>query len=103
MNLVAPGWTETDMFSRALDMVITRTGRTPEQARAAVLAHNPMGRAITPAEVAALVLYLASPAASSLTGAALPVDGGEAPLSTLRGAPDSLLAAVRVAQPRHPR
>ena len=77
VNLIAPGWTDTDMFSRALDMVITRTGRTPEQARAAVLAHNPMGRAITPTEVAALVLYLASPAASGLTGAALPVDGGE--------------------------
>jgi len=77
VNLVAPGWTETDMLFRALDKVVTRTGRTPEQARAAVLANNPMGRAIAPSEVAALVLYLASPAAAGLTGAALPVDGGE--------------------------
>ena len=77
VNLVAPGWTETDMLSRALEAVVTKTGRTPEQARAAVLAHNPMGRAIAPSEVAGLVLYLASPAAAGLTGAALPVDGGE--------------------------
>ena len=78
VNAVCPGWTETDMFSRALEAVIQRTGRSAEQARDAVLANNPMGRPVKPEEVAALVLYLSSPEAAGLTGAALPVDCGEA-------------------------
>jgi NAD(P)-dependent dehydrogenase (short-subunit alcohol dehydrogenase family) len=78
VNAVCPGWTETDMLTRALDAVVEKTGRTPEEARAAVLGHNPMGRPATPEEVASLCLYLASPGAAGITGAALPVDGGEA-------------------------
>jgi len=78
VNAVCPGWTETDMLTRALDAVVEKTGRTQEEARAAVLAHNPMGRPVTPEEVASLCLYLASPGAAGMTGAALSVDGGEA-------------------------
>ncbi len=78
VNTVCPGWTETDMFSRALEAVVRKTGRSEDEARAAVLANNPMGRAVAPEEVTALVLYLSSPAAGGLTGAALPVDCGEA-------------------------
>lgn len=77
VNAVCPGWTETDMLSSAVRTVSEKTGRSTEQARAAILARNPLGRAVTPEEVAALVLHLASPLAASLTGAALPVDGGE--------------------------
>src|SRR5215475_7096387 len=77
VNAVCPGWTETDMFSRALEAVVEKTGRSPADARSAVLATNPMGRAVQPEEVAALVLYLSSPEAAALTGAALPVDSGE--------------------------
>ena len=78
VNAVCPGWTETDMLTRALEAVVHKTGRTAEQARDAILASNPMGRAVQPEEVAQLVLYLSSPAAAGLTGAALPVDCGEA-------------------------
>lgn len=78
VNAVCPGWTETDMFSGAVDAVARKTGRTPEEARDAVLASNPMGRPVRPEEVAALVLFLSSPAAAGLTGTALPVDCGEA-------------------------
>src|SRR5262245_4063726 len=77
VNAVCPGWTETDMFSRAVESVAHKTGRSPEQAREAILASNPMGRPVRPEEVAELVLYLSSPAAGGLTGAALPVDSGE--------------------------
>ena len=38
--------------------------------------YHPMGRLADPAEVAAFVLAIASPAASFVTGAALAVDGG---------------------------
>ena len=65
-------------LTRALEAVVQKTGRSTEQAREAVLAANPMGRPVKPEEVAALVLYLSSPAAAGLTGAALPVDCGEA-------------------------
>jgi NAD(P)-dependent dehydrogenase (short-subunit alcohol dehydrogenase family) len=58
--------------------VVRKTGRSAEQAREAVLAANPMGRSVKPEEVAGLVLYLSSPEAAGLTGAALPVDCGEA-------------------------
>ena len=78
VNAICPGWTETDMFSRAVEAVVQKTGRSVDEARGAVLANNPMGRAVLPEEVAALVLYLSSPAAAGLTGAALPVDAGEA-------------------------
>jgi NAD(P)-dependent dehydrogenase (short-subunit alcohol dehydrogenase family) len=78
VNAVCPGWTDTDMFSQALAAVVQKTGRSAEQAREAVLAANPMGRPVKPEEVAGLVLYLSSPAAAGLTGAALPVDCGEA-------------------------
>ena len=78
VNAVCPGWTETDMLSRALDAVVQKTGRSADQAREAVLAHNPMGRSVRPEEVAGLVIYHARLEAAGLTGAALSVDCGEA-------------------------
>jgi NAD(P)-dependent dehydrogenase (short-subunit alcohol dehydrogenase family) len=77
VNAICPGWTDTDMLRTAVSTVTEKTGRSKEQARAAILSKNPLGRAVSPEEVAALVLYLASPRAASLTGAALPIDGGE--------------------------
>jgi 2-deoxy-D-gluconate 3-dehydrogenase len=44
--------------------------------RAAALARIPSGRFATPDEIAAAVVYLASPGAASVTGHTLPVDGG---------------------------
>ena len=45
-------------------------------ARARMLARIPIGRFVTPEEVAAAVIYLASPGAAAVTGHTLPVDGG---------------------------
>ena len=42
----------------------------------AVRARSPQGRLGTAEEVAGLALFLASPAASHITGATIPVDGG---------------------------
>jgi NAD(P)-dependent dehydrogenase (short-subunit alcohol dehydrogenase family) len=44
--------------------------------RAAMLARIPTGRFATEEEIAAAVIYLASPAAASVTGHTLPIDGG---------------------------
>jgi NAD(P)-dependent dehydrogenase (short-subunit alcohol dehydrogenase family) len=71
VNCVNPGTADTPWVSRLLD-----AAGDPEVERAALNARQPMGRLVTPAEVAAAIVYLASPAAASVTGTSLAVDGG---------------------------
>jgi NAD(P)-dependent dehydrogenase (short-subunit alcohol dehydrogenase family) len=49
----------------------------PEEARSQTLAATPMGRIGQPTEVVAVILFVASTAASFITGAAIPVDGAK--------------------------
>jgi NAD(P)-dependent dehydrogenase (short-subunit alcohol dehydrogenase family) len=71
VNCVTPGTADTPWIGRLL----AQAG-DPAAERAALEARQPMGRLVTPQEVAAAIAYLASPAASSVTGTALAVDGG---------------------------
>ncbi|MEU5890609.1 SDR family oxidoreductase [Streptomyces sp. NPDC047461] len=71
VNCVNPGTADTPWVSRLLD-----AADDPETERAALNARQPMGRLVTADEVAAAIVYLASPAAASVTGTALAVDGG---------------------------
>ncbi len=77
VNAVCPGFTDTDLVADSVARIVARTGRTAEQAIADLTRGNPMGRLIRPDEVAAAVLYLCHPAAASVNGQALAVDGGE--------------------------
>jgi NAD(P)-dependent dehydrogenase (short-subunit alcohol dehydrogenase family) len=78
VNIVNPGWVETDMFTNATAAITKTTGRSDDQAREALASMNAMGRIIQPEEVAALCMFLASDAAGGITGSAYAIDGGEA-------------------------
>ena len=77
VNAVCPGYTETDMVGAAVANIVAKTGKTESEARAALIAGNPQGRMVQPAEVAGAVLWLCLPASSSVTGQAIAVAGGE--------------------------
>lgn len=76
VNAVCPGYVDTPMTRETIARIVERTGRTPEEAESAILGSSPMGRLITPDEVAGAVAYLCGAAAASVNGQALAMDGG---------------------------
>lgn len=76
VNAVCPGTVETDMVAAEWRTQATVTGASAEAVRAGYLAAIPAGRFCTPADVAAVVVFLASPCSSYVTGQALCVNGG---------------------------
>jgi NAD(P)-dependent dehydrogenase (short-subunit alcohol dehydrogenase family) len=77
VNAVCPGFTETDLLEGSVDNIISKTGRSREQAVAELAKHNPQGRLVTPQEVADAVLWLCGAGAGSITGQSIVVAGGE--------------------------
>lgn len=71
VNCVCPGTASTPWIGRLLAQA-----EDPDAERAALDARQPIGRMVTPDEVAHAILYLASPLSGSTTGTALDVDGG---------------------------
>jgi NAD(P)-dependent dehydrogenase (short-subunit alcohol dehydrogenase family) len=77
INAVCPGYTDTDMTQRTIANIVARTGRTADEARAALTVRNPQQRLVTPDEVAATVAWLCLPEAAAINGQAISVSGGE--------------------------
>ncbi len=65
VNVIAPGYVNTDM-----------TKDLPEEHKAAISAVTPLGRTAEPFEIAKTVAFISSDAASFITGAVIPIDGG---------------------------
>ena len=76
INAIAPGRISTDRIKEVDAATAARTATTPDAVRTAAIARIPLGRYGDPAEVGRLGTYLLSPAASYVTGAIVPVDGG---------------------------
>lgn len=74
---MARGLADTPLLDAAVENITSKTGRSVDDARAALARTNPQGRLVTPQEVADTVLWLAGEGASAITGQAIAVAGGE--------------------------
>ena len=74
INAICPGDVDTPM----LEMEAAQLGIDYRQAMRENNADSPTGRITTPEEIAALAAYLCSSQAAQITGAAIPIDGGNA-------------------------
>ncbi len=76
VNAICPGYVETEMVSRGIEQITNKTGLTAEQALETLKKMSPQNRLVTPEEIAALALLLASDEGRGINGQGINVDGG---------------------------
>jgi len=76
VNAICPGYVDTEMVSRGVERITSRTGRTAEEALDTLKKMSPQHRLVTPEEVAALALLLASDEGRGINGQGINIDGG---------------------------
>jgi NAD(P)-dependent dehydrogenase (short-subunit alcohol dehydrogenase family) len=76
VNAICPGYVDTEMTAHAVENIQAKTGRTADAALEVIKRMSPQQRLITPEEVAALALLLASEEGGGINGQAINVDGG---------------------------
>ena len=79
VNVVHPPFTKTDRYPARLAARAKERGLSLEDAEKSFVANFPIGRLVVPADIAPMVLFLASPHAAAITGQAIAVDGGSTP------------------------
>ena len=75
-NAVCPAFVDTAMTERTVENIVAKTGRTAEEAQSDLAQMTPLGRLLEPDEVAAAVVFLASPEAAAVNGQTIVLDGG---------------------------
>ena len=76
VNAICPGYVDTDMVSRGVEKITSRTGRTAEEALDTLKKMSPQNRLVTAEEVAAMALLLASDEGRGINGQGITIDGG---------------------------
>lgn len=76
VNNVLPGYTQTQRLEQILAERTKATGKNADEIERAMLASVPLGRFAKASEIAAVIAFLASPAAAYVNGINVPVDGG---------------------------
>jgi NAD(P)-dependent dehydrogenase (short-subunit alcohol dehydrogenase family) len=77
VNVINPGLTRTGRVQEGLDAASRESGRSADELLNEQIAEIPMGRMAEPGEIASVAVFLASPLASYVTGAVIPMDGGK--------------------------
>jgi NAD(P)-dependent dehydrogenase (short-subunit alcohol dehydrogenase family) len=75
-NAVCPGYVDTPMTDASVANIAKVSGRSAEEARAALERTSPLGRFVSPEEVAAAVAWLVSDEGAAVNGQAIIIDGG---------------------------
>ena len=76
VNAICPGYVDTEMVTRGIERITTRTGRSADEALEALKKMSPQNRLATAEEVAAVALLLASDEGRGINGKGINVDGG---------------------------
>jgi NAD(P)-dependent dehydrogenase (short-subunit alcohol dehydrogenase family) len=77
VNAICPGYVDTGIVESAIANIVTKTGRTKDEALAALIAGNPQRRLLKPDEIADTVMWLCRPGSDSVTGQSIALAGGE--------------------------
>lgn len=77
VNALCPGFLDTEMTERSVANIMQKTGRSREEAVAALAATNPQQRLIQPSEVSSAALWLCAAGSEGINGQALAIAGGE--------------------------
>jgi 3-oxoacyl-[acyl-carrier protein] reductase len=76
VNNVLPGYTDTDRLKSLISSMADSGNVSEEEVRNSLIGNVPLGRLAEPVEQANLIAFLASEAASYITGTSIAVDGG---------------------------